>query len=92
MIGQQKRKSELREEYESVFGVVEGSLGLYDADGSRIYNETSNGYWATLKRNADGNLLYLEDSDGVILDDRPYNDKVFIEEQTGKKFKLTEVR
>ena len=127
--------SKLRQEYEAVFGVVEGvfrlydangctiyreeSSGLwckyqYDAEGNQIYREYSGGGWCTFQYDANGNLIYRghpneewskyqydakgnviysEDSrEGVIFDNRPCSDKVFIDEQTGKKFKMTEVK
>ena len=128
-------KSKLREEYESRFGVVDGTLRLYDDKGNKIYDEDSNGYWlkyeyddnnnqiyyensegywqkyeydadgnmtyyetsrcywAKYESDANGNVIYWEDSvDGVIYDKRSCSDKVFIDEQSGKKFKLTEIK
>ena len=107
-------KSKLREEYEAMFGVVDGTLRLYDdnnnqiyyensegywqkyeydADGNMTYYETSRCYWAKYESDANGNVIYWEDSDdGVVCDKRPCSDKVFIDEQSGKKFKLTEVK
>ena len=127
-------KSKLREEYESRFGVVDGTLRLYDdkgnkiyfedsngywlkyeyddnnnqiyyenssswwksefdADSNQIYYETSDGYWEKYEFDANGNVIYWEDSvDGVIYDKRSCSDKVFIDEQSGKKFKLTEIK
>ena len=107
-------KSELRKEYESRFGVVEGSLRLYDDKGNEIYCETSKGWWSKGQYDADGNQIYCETScglwtkceydddgnkiyyesekEGVVFDNRSCSDKVFIDEQTGKKFKLTEVK
>ena len=106
-------KSKLRQEYESVFGVVEGTLRLYDANGYEVYTEFSDGYCSKQEYDAKGNMTYYEGSvggsckfeydtsnnviyrfhsiDGVTLDNRPCSSKVFIEEQTGKKFKMTEV-
>ena len=40
---------------------------------------------------AKGNEIYRETSNGVIIDERACSDKVFIDEQTGKKFKMVEV-
>ena len=126
-------KSKLREEYEAMFGVVDGTLKLYDDKGNKIYNEDSDGYWLKYEYDdnnnqiyyenssswwksefdadsnqtfykdsdgywekyefdANGKQIYWEDSDGFINDNRTCSDKVFIEEQTGKKFKLTEVK
>ena len=85
-------KSELRKSYEAVFGVVDGPLRLYDDKGNRIYYETSRGYWAKYEYDDDGEEIYYESSNGVIYDKRPCADKVFIDEQSGKKFKMTEVK
>ena len=86
-------KTKLRQEYEAVFGVVEGTLRLYDAKGNMTYGESSNGDWIKYQYDAKGNVIYREDSGGgVTLDNRPCSSKVFIEEQTGKKFKLMEIK
>ena len=85
-------KSELRKEYESRFGVVDGTLRLYDDKGNKIYFEDSKGYWVKYEFDANNNEIYYENSNGVIKGKRPCADKVFIDEQTGKKFKLTEVK
>ena len=107
-------KSKLREEYEAVFGVVEGSLRLYDdkgnviyreyhsgywvkyefdAEGYTIYYEHSNSYWAKREFDAEGRRIYFENSkEGVICDKRTCSDKVFIDEQSGKKFKMMEIK
>ena len=128
-------KSKLREEYETRFGVVEGSLKLYDDNGNVTYYEDSRGYWGKRQYDTHSNQIYYEDSsglwtkyeyddnnneiyaessygywvkreydthsneiyyenskEGVVFDNRPCADKVFIDEQTGKKFKLTEVK
>ena len=108
--------SKIRQEYEAVFGVVEGALILYDAKGNGIYVEFSDGDWVKYEYDAKGNVIYSYSKapdeewckheydasgneiyrehsvDGVTLDKRPSADKVFIEEQTGKKFKLTEIK
>ena len=107
-------KSKLREEYETRFGVVDGTLRLYDDNNNKIYWEDSEGYWqkyefdannneiyygncrdywVKYEFDANGNVIYWEDSvDGVIYDKRSCSDKVFIDEQSGKKFKLTEIK
>jgi YD repeat-containing protein len=128
-------KSKLRKEYEAVFGVVDGTLrlydaegnntycedskgwwekGQYDAEGNQIYIENSNGEWCKYQYDADGNMIYRghpneewskyqydddgnviysEDSrEGVVFDNRPCSAKVFIDEKTGKKFKMTEIK
>ena len=85
-------KSELRKAYEAVFGVVDGVLKLYDDKGNVTYYEASDGSWVKYEYDVDGNKIYYESSNGVIYDKRPCADKVFIDEQSGKKFKLTEVK
>ena len=85
-------KSKLREEYEAMFGAVVGVLKLYDAKGNQTYYESSHGWWSKRQFDVNGNMTYLEDSSGLIRDNRSCSDKVFINEQTGKKFKLTEVK
>ena len=60
-------KSKLRKEYESRFGVVDGTLKLYDDKGNPIYNETSNGYWAKYKFDDNNNVVYYESSKGYWL-------------------------
>ena len=86
-------ESKLREEYEAMFGAVVGVLKLYDDKGNRIYFENSNDYWSKREFDVNGNEIYYETSEeGVVFDNRPCADKVFIDEQSGKKFKLTEVK
>tara|TARA_B110000967_G_scaffold119437_1_gene122123 strand:- start:23 stop:352 length:330 start_codon:yes stop_codon:yes gene_type:complete len=107
-------KSKLRKEYEAMFGVVDGTLRLYDttgneiyyedsdgwwskqeydAKGNMIYRETSGGWWVKREFDAEGNEIYYEDSRyGVGLDKRPCSGKVFIDEQSGKKFKMMEIK
>jgi hypothetical protein len=85
-------KSKLRKEYEARLGDADGELRLYDAKGNKIYTETSASYWVKREYDAKGNQIYFETSmDGVALDKRACSDKVFIDEQTGKKFKMVEV-
>tara|TARA_R110002153_G_scaffold83935_2_gene210563 strand:- start:321 stop:650 length:330 start_codon:yes stop_codon:yes gene_type:complete len=65
----------------------------YDAEGNMIYIESSDGYGCKYEYDAKGCMIYSEHSvDGVQLDNRPCSSKVFIEEQTGKKFKMTEIK
>ena len=65
----------------------------YDAKGNEIYHEDRDGYWIRREYDAKGNEIYQEESVyGVTLDNRPCSEKVFIDEQTGKKFKMTEVK
>mgnify|MGYP006145692405 CR=1 FL=1 len=86
-------KSKLREEYEARFGVVAFYLRLYDAKGNEIYYESSKGLWIRREYDANGNKIYSESSVcGVTTDKRSCSDKVFIDEKTGKKFKMVEVK
>ena len=65
----------------------------YYAEGRIMCSEASDGYGCKYQYDAKGNVIYSEDSrEGVIFDNRPCSDKVFIDEQTGKKFKMTEVK
>jgi len=43
----------------------------YDANGNRIYYENSTGLWVKREYDANGNEIYWEDSAGVIVDNRP---------------------
>ena len=64
----------------------------YDSEGNETYYESLKGYWEKLEYDAKGNIIYREDSiGGVALDDRPCSDKVFIEQKTGKKYKIVEI-
>ena len=86
-------KSELRKSYEARFGAVVGVLRLYDDKGNRIYCEYSKGLWTKREFDVNNNEIYYESSrEGVIFDNRTCSDKVFIDEQSGKKFKLTEIK
>tara|TARA_R110000744_G_scaffold120249_1_gene224085 strand:- start:223 stop:552 length:330 start_codon:yes stop_codon:yes gene_type:complete len=65
----------------------------YGAKGNEIRFESFKGYWIRREYDANGNEIYVEDSiSGVTIDNRSYSERVFIDEQTGKKFKLTEVK
>jgi YD repeat-containing protein len=64
----------------------------YDAEDNMICSEHSvDG--CKYQYEASGKMIYYEDSIyGVTLDKRSGAGKVFIEEQTGKKFKMTEIK
>jgi YD repeat-containing protein len=65
----------------------------YDAEGNEIYRKSSDGESCECQYNARGKMIYYESSvNGVMLDKRPCSDKVFIDEKTGKKFKMTEIK
>jgi len=42
-----------------------------DAHGNEIRYETSDGYWIKREYDAHGNEIYCEDSDGTVIDKRP---------------------
>jgi hypothetical protein len=70
-----------------------GALRLYDSNGDIIYYENSDGFW--VKREFDskyGNLIYSEDSNGIIRDNRPKQscDGKIVEIE-GKTYKLIEL-
>jgi hypothetical protein len=48
----------------------------YDSNGNNTYYENSDGYWVKRKYDSKGNLnlIYLENSNGVITDNRPKTD------------------
>ena len=56
-----------------------------------IYHEDSNKYWAKWERDSEGNQIYFEDSDGIIVDNRPkpYEGKEIVID--GEKYKLTKI-
>ena len=65
----------------------------YDAKGNMIYFENSDGQWRKYEYDDKGNVIYYETSrSGVIKDNRPCINKVFIDEQSGKKFKIMEIK
>jgi hypothetical protein len=64
----------------------------FDTHGNRIYDENSEGYWVKREFDTNNNEMYYEDSRGVIRSNRTCNGKVFIDDQSGKKFKLTEIK
>ena len=66
--------------------------GQYDTHGRRIYDENFEGYWWKCEYDDDGEEIYYENSSGVLRGNRTCSDKVFIDEQTGKKFKLMEIK
>ena len=84
------KKSKLRQEYESVFGVVVGRFSLYCASGKIIYSENSDGYFFRLEYDAEGRVTYKEDSvNGVTLDKREI-EKVERSELAEKLSKMTD--
>tara|TARA_B110001469_G_scaffold93081_1_gene88772 strand:+ start:291 stop:689 length:399 start_codon:yes stop_codon:yes gene_type:complete len=67
----------------------------YDDNGNvtyLTYYETSGGDWTKQQYDDNNNVIYGTDNDGLIEDNRTCSDKVFIDEQSGKKFKLMEIK
>ena len=62
----------------------------YDSNGNVIYSENSNGHWSKREYDSNGEI-YLENSDGVIVDNRPKGCEGKVVEIDGKKYKLTEL-
>ena len=44
---------------------------LYNEKGQVVYSEYSKGYWWKKEYDERGNEIYYEDSDGIIVDNRP---------------------
>ena len=44
---------------------------IKDKNGNRIYSEYSDGYWYRYEYDHDGNVIYFENSEGKIRDNRP---------------------
>jgi len=68
-----------------------GNLEIYDKNGKLIYFEYSNGNWTKWEHDSKGNIIYSENSQGVIKDNRPKpceNKEIVID---GEKFKLVKV-
>ena len=62
-----------------------GDLEILDKNGKRIYFENPiNGYWTKREWDSQGNQIYFEDSDGLIIDNRTPE----IIEHNGRKYKL----
>ena len=63
----------------------------YDSNNNRIYSECSNGYWAKKEWDSTG-LIYFEDSNGEIIDNRPKTTPEYTMEEliakVGYEFKI----
>ena len=68
-----------------------GELRIKDKNGKLIYLEFSSGYWAKWERDTKGNVIYYENSDGDIIDNRPKTCENKVVEIDGEKFKLVKV-
>jgi hypothetical protein len=62
---------------------------IYDNNGKEIYCEHSNGHWHKREYDDNGNKIYFENSDGLIIDNRPKQDKII--EMGGVKYKLVKL-
>lgn len=62
----------------------------YDAEGNLVHQNTSEGYWASYEYDDDGQHIYYVDSDGVKVDNRPKQPKLWTDEN-GVQYKLIEV-
>jgi GTPase SAR1 family protein len=61
-----------------------GNLYIRDKNGNLIYQECPSGFWDRRERNSNGLVIYYENSDGVITDNRTPE----IIEHNGKKYQL----
>ena len=68
-----------------------GKLDIRDKNGKPIYYENSDRDWAKWEWDSQGNIIYYENSLGLIVDKRPkpYEGKEIVIE--GIKYKLTKV-
>ena len=62
---------------------------IKDKNGNEIYREDSNGHWHKREYDDKSNKIYFENSDGLIIDNRPKQDKVV--EIEGIKYKLVKL-
>jgi len=51
--------------------VTEFPFEILDKNGGVIYSEDSSGSWSKFEHNEKGDVIYYEDSDGLIIDNRP---------------------
>jgi hypothetical protein len=63
---------------------VNGNLYIRDKNGAPIYYELPNGVWAKFIRDSQANIIYFENSDGVIRDNRTPE----VIEHNGRKYQL----
>ena len=68
-----------------------GLLEIKDKNGRPIYWENSNGDWGKWEWDSQGNVIYFEDSHGIIIDSRPKPCEDKVVEIDGEKFKLVKV-
>jgi hypothetical protein len=63
---------------------VNGLLEVYDKNGSMIYLEHSDGYWTKREFDSQGKVIYFENSNCVIRDNRIPE----VIEHNGRKYQL----
>jgi len=63
---------------------VNGNLEINDRNGDNIYLEVYDGRWRKREYDSDGNVIYDESSDGIIMDNRTPE----IIEHNGRKYQL----
>ena len=63
---------------------VNGLLEVYDKNGFMIYLEHSDGYWTKREFDLQGKVIYFENSNGVIRDNRTPE----VIEHNGRKYQL----
>jgi len=63
---------------------VNGNLYIRDKNGNLIYQECPSAFWDRRERNSNGLVIYYENSDGVITDNRTPE----IIEHNGRKYQL----
>jgi hypothetical protein len=61
-----------------------GSLTIKHKNGNDIYHEVSDGRWRKHEYNSDGNIIYSENSEGNIIDNRIPE----VIELNGRKYQL----
>ena len=64
---------------------------IKDKNGNIIYCENSYRFWSKSEYDSNGKEVYLENSDGEIVDNRPKGCEGEIVEIDGEKYKLTKL-
>jgi hypothetical protein len=52
----------------------------YNSNGKEIYYENNDGFWTKIEYNSNGNKIYYEDSNGTIVDNKPKQVELTMEE------------
>jgi hypothetical protein len=56
----------------------------YDSNGNQIYHENSNGFWSKKQYDSNGNVIYFENSKGEIINKRPKQVELSMDEIAAK--------